>query len=418
MSRLVASDAAAEPSGLDAVATVDALLQEATALGASDLHLDPGVDRCRLRLRRDGKLEDWRELSLEQAQQVVGRLKSLAQLLVYRSDLPQEGAIVAGEIEGCRELRVASYPAANGERVALRLGEPAHRGFDELGLPGEVAQDLRGVLHARDGVVLLTGPSGSGKTTTLYACLAELLQAEGAPSIVSIEDPIERRVDGVVQTELNPQSGLDGATALRSLLRQDPDVLMVGEIRDPETAALVFEAGLTGHLVLATLHAGSPLQVIARLRGFGVEAFTLGTSLRGVLSQRLVARRPSVTCARSLSSSAMRTGANCRSIGSRSRASSSRLSSEARVSIESPRSPHVHEQILALGRHRPVSRPATKGMTGKEKRSDFDRQQSASGFASASRRTRRRQPGPRTPSRRRLRRPRGLSSSSRAALPA
>ncbi len=281
----------------DPVATVDALLSEATARGASDLHLDPDLGRCRVAIRLDGRLEPWRELESEHAEQVVGRLKSLAQLLVYRTDLPQEGCIPSGAIAGLNEVRVATYPARDGERVALRFTNSATIGFDALGLSTEVADELRQVLAQPDGVVLLTGPSGSGKTTTLYASLAVILAQGERRSIVSVEDPIERHVAGVVQTELRPGIGLDGPTALRSLLRQDPDVLMVGEIRDRETAHLVFEAGLTGHLVLSTLHAGTPLQVLARLCGFGIEAFAMGSSLRGILAQRL---RPTPQAGREL----------------------------------------------------------------------------------------------------------------------
>lgn len=271
----------------DPVRVVESLLREASARGASDLHVDPDSSGYRLKLRVAGQLEDWCVLRSGDAEQVVGRLKSLAQLLVYRSDLPQEGCIQSRIVEGCEEIRVSTYPALGGERVALRFQEASSRRFAELGLSLDVAAELGAMLQGRDGVVLLTGPSGSGKSTTLYACLEEIRRADPSRSLVSVEDPIERRIDGVVQTELRPQAGLDGPAALRSLVRQDPDVLMIGEIRDAETARLAFDAGLTGHLVLSTLHAGSALQVLARLRGFGLEPFVTANTLRGVLSQRI-----------------------------------------------------------------------------------------------------------------------------------
>jgi type II secretory ATPase GspE/PulE/Tfp pilus assembly ATPase PilB-like protein len=261
-----------------AVAVVDRILRQARGL--------------EVRLRRDGVLRTAERLPGSIAPYVVGRLKSLAELLTYRSDLPQEGRISRERGPGS-EVRVASFPTPRGERVALRLEAPGVEldAVARLGLPDSCERALIDALAQPDGVVLITGPSGSGKTSTLYAALGELARRDRGRSVVSLEDPIERRVSGVVQAQVDAANGFDFARALRSLLRQDPDVLMVGEIRDRETAAVVFEAGLTGHLVLSTVHAGTASGVYARLREMGIEPFLLSSVLRGVLAQRLLRRR-------------------------------------------------------------------------------------------------------------------------------
>ncbi|MCB9892485.1 MAG: Flp pilus assembly complex ATPase component TadA [Planctomycetes bacterium] len=281
----------------DPVAATLRLVELAVRTGASDLHLDPipGGHRIRLRIPGGGlargTLLDAGILK-GPSDRVVGRLKSISQLLVYRQDLPQEGCIPRGAFDGLNvpEIRVSTYPARDGERVAMRFGTVAPLALSDLGLGDAVMTALGQVLDDTRGVVLVTGPSGSGKTTTLYACLDRLATSAVSRSILTIEDPIERRIDGLVQTSLCEAIGLDGSTALRSLMRQDPEVLMVGEVRDASTAALVLEAGLTGHLVLSTLHAGGPEQVLARLFGFGLEPFAIGHALRGILSQQLVHR--------------------------------------------------------------------------------------------------------------------------------
>jgi len=275
-----------------AVDVVASLLRRAVACGASDLHLDPGEGGVTVSARRDGVLETWDALPRSLGPQVIGRLKSLADLLAYRNDVPQEGRIAADRSGVGVEVRVATYPTMLGERAALRFDAPdgRPRALGELGLAADVLADLRAALGRPDGVVLLTGPSGSGKTTTLYSCLHELAAQTNRRSLVTVEDPVERRVPGVTQTEINAAAGLDFARALRSLLRQDPDVILVGEIRDRETAAIALEAGLTGHLVLSTVHAGTASQVFARLLEMAVEPFVATTAVRGVLAQRLVRR--------------------------------------------------------------------------------------------------------------------------------
>jgi type II secretory ATPase GspE/PulE/Tfp pilus assembly ATPase PilB-like protein len=277
------------PSAVDAV---DALLRRARESGASDLHVDPEEGRLRVRARRDGVLEPLVDLPAELAATVIGRLKSLSDLLVYRTDVPQEGRIPAERSPTGAEVRVATFPTLLGERAALRFDAPGLAGLDlpALGLPARTLAALRSCLDQPSGTIFLTGPSGSGKTSTLYACIRHLAAGEGARSIVTIEDPVERRIPGVTQTQINPGAGLTFARALRSILRQDPEVILVGEIRDRETASIALEAGLTGHLVLSTVHAGTAPGVFARLVDMGVEPFVLTTAVRGVLGQRLVRR--------------------------------------------------------------------------------------------------------------------------------
>ena len=273
-----------------AVEVVDDLLRRAKAASASDLHLDPEPGGVVVSMRCDGVLEVVDRLPAALGPRVVGRLKALADLLAYRSDLPQEGRIDASRTPLCLEARVATYPTVAGERVAVRLeasgGEV--RSLESLGLPAEALRGLTAAVTAPEGVVLLTGPSGSGKTSTLYASIAHVAGQTPRRAVVTVEDPVERRIPGVSQTEVHPAAGLTFARALRSLLRQDPDVILVGEVRDRETASVVLEAGLTGHLVASTVHAGTAALVFARLLDLGVEPFILTSAVRGVLAQRLL----------------------------------------------------------------------------------------------------------------------------------
>ncbi|MHC5011410.1 MAG: GspE/PulE family protein [Planctomycetota bacterium] len=279
-------------TGSPAVSAVRSLLERAVALGASDVHLDPTEAGVRVVVRRDGVLEELETLPAALGPRLVGRLKALADLLAYRTDVPQEGR-VSSERSGIGvEFRVATFPTLLGERVALRLDAPdgSPGTLDALGLPEDLAEALATELAEPEGVVLLTGPSGSGKTTTLYAGLRHIVTPPVTRSVFTVEDPVERRVDGVTQTQVNPVGGLTYAAALRSLLRQDPDVVLVGEIRDEETSSIVLEAGLTGHLVLSAIHAGTAPQVFTRLLDMGMEPFVVTTAVRGVLAQRLLRR--------------------------------------------------------------------------------------------------------------------------------
>jgi general secretion pathway protein E len=276
-----------------AVQAVEQVLRAAFERGASDVHLDPGPGAVAVTIRRDGVLERLADLPGDLATRLAGRLKALADLLAYRTDVPQEGRIPAARSGLGVEVRVATFPTLHGERVALRLDAPdgGPVSLEALGLADSVREALAAAITEPEGVVLLTGPSGSGKTTTLYACLRHLVTGPVPRSIVTVEDPVERAIAGVSQSEVDPAAGLDFARALRSLLRQDPDVILVGEIRDRETARTALEAGLTGHLVCSTIHAGTAAYVFARLLDLGAEPFVVTTAVRGVLAQRLLRRR-------------------------------------------------------------------------------------------------------------------------------
>jgi len=270
---------------------VDELLTSAKQLGASDVHLVP-TERClQVSMRLDGVLHPVAELPKELATNVVTRLKVLAELLTYRTDVPQEGRIRS--VHDDVEMRVSTFPTLFGEKAVVRLfvGSGRFRYLDDLGLPDFILEAIRRILLEWGGVFLVTGPAGSGKTTTIYACLRELVNKFGGErSLVTLEDPIEAVIDGVAQSQIKPSAGFDYHTGLKSLLRQDPDVILVGEIRDPVTAETVFQAALTGHLVLTTFHAGSAAAAISRLSDMGIEPYLLRSGVLGILSQRLLRR--------------------------------------------------------------------------------------------------------------------------------
>lgn len=272
-------------------ALVDLALAEARAAGASDVHLTPGAGALEVRWRVDGVLHLVAELPAGLAPNVAARLKVMADLLTYRTDVPQEGRIraAAGEVE----MRVSTFPTLHGEKAVVRLfADPGrYRRLEDLGLPGEIRERLGRLLAETSGAILLAGPAGAGKTTTLYACLRELVEATGGRrSLATLEDPIESAVPGVAQSQVNPAAGFDLATGLRSLMRQDPEVIGVGEVRDRETAEGAFGASLTGHLVLSTFHAGGAAGVVGRLLDMGIEPYVLRSGLLAVVCQRLVRR--------------------------------------------------------------------------------------------------------------------------------
>lgn len=270
---------------------VQGILAAARQAGATDVHLLPTADGSRMHWRLDGVLHPVAEFPSVVAPKIVARLKVLARLLTYRTDVPQEGRLHAGPENPTDETRLSTFPTLFGEKAVIRLfvGSGAYRSLDELGFPAEVLRDLRRLLDETGGVILLTGPAGSGKTTTIYACLRELAdKSQGGRSLVSLEDPIEVVVPGVAQSQVNPSVGFDLAGGLKSLLRQDPEVMMVGEIRDKGTAETVFQASLTGHLVLTTFHAGSAAQAINRLSDMGIEPYLLRSSVLTIVCQRLL----------------------------------------------------------------------------------------------------------------------------------
>lgn len=273
-----------------ATEVVDRALAAARGAGASDLHFQPTADGLALAWRIDGALCSIARLPARVAPNVVARLKVLADLLTYRSDVPQEGRVRAAP--GEPETRVSTFPTLHGERAVVRLFAAAGRflRLDELGFPGDVAAPLRDSLAETSGLVLISGPAGSGKTTTLYACLRELTAAGPSRCLTTLEDPIESALPGVVQAQVNPSAGLSLSVGLRSILRQDPEVIAVGEIRDAPTAEVAFQAALTGHLVLTTFHAGSAVEAATRLTDLGIEPYLLRSGLLAVLGQRLVRR--------------------------------------------------------------------------------------------------------------------------------
>jgi type II secretory ATPase GspE/PulE/Tfp pilus assembly ATPase PilB-like protein len=271
---------------------VDVILNQAQAVNASDIHLLPTESRMRMDWRIDGVLHHIADFPLEVSPRITSRLKVMAQLLTYRTDVPQEGRIHrAGE--QVVETRISTFPTLYGEKVVVRLfvGSGQYKHLENLNLPTEILQEMQGLLRQTGGVVLMTGPAGSGKTTTIYACLREIIrESKGARSLASLEDPIEVVVPTVAQSQVNPAAGFDMSLGLRSLLRQDPEVIMVGEIRDRETAETVFQASLSGHLVITTFHAGSATEAVSRLADMGIEPYLLRSGLLAILSQRLLRR--------------------------------------------------------------------------------------------------------------------------------
>jgi general secretion pathway protein E len=272
------------------VELVEQFIRRAFDARASDVHLEPGDDAFRVRFRVDALLQDVESLPRTIAPNVVARLKVLGGLLTYRTDVPQEGAIAASESGLPGDIGVATFPTIRGERVVLRLMAHAQRllGLDDLGHDPQLVERLKRALELPQGLIIVCGPAGSGKTTTLYAMLDHLQKQRSGTSILAVEDPVEIRLDGATQIQIEPARGLTYAVALRSLLRQDPEVLMIGEVRDAETASIVIEAALTGHLLLSTMHSGSPAEAIVRLREMGLPAYQITSTLQGVLAQRLL----------------------------------------------------------------------------------------------------------------------------------
>jgi general secretion pathway protein E len=269
---------------------INALLTQALRENASDIHIEPFETRSVVRFRMDGTLRDVIEPKRALHAAVVSRIKVMAQLDIAEKRLPQDGRITLRLAGRPVDVRVSTLPTGHGERVVLRLLDK-QAGRLELGRLGMGAPTLAGLdelIHRPHGIVLVTGPTGSGKTTTLYAALSRL--DAKTLNIMTVEDPIEYDLDGIGQTQANARIDLSFARALRAILRQDPDVIMIGEIRDLETAQIAVQASLTGHLVLATLHTNDAASSVTRLIDMGIEPFLLASSLLGVLGQRLVRR--------------------------------------------------------------------------------------------------------------------------------
>ena len=272
------------------IRAVNRLIADAVDQRASDIHLEPTEDRLAVRYRIDGVLVDQPALPPQMRAAMVSRIKVMAELNIAERRLPQDGRLRVAVRGNEIDLRVAIAPSIHGQTVVLRILDKSGMALDfaALGFSPELAQRMQDTLARPHGIMLVTGPTGSGKTTTLYAALASI--NSGARKILTVEDPIEYRLPGIVQTQINPAIGLDFAAALRSFLRQDPDVMMVGEIRDLETAQIAIQAALTGHGLLSTLHTNTAAGAITRLLDMAVEPFLLASTLNAVVAQRLVRR--------------------------------------------------------------------------------------------------------------------------------
>ena len=269
---------------------VDQLLADGIRSGASDIHLEPEEHGIAVRQRVDGMLRQVRTLPRGIAPSLVSRIKILSGLDIADRLRPQDGRARIAVRGAIVDLRVSTLPVSHGEKVVIRVldGSAGLRTLDAIGVaPGDV-QRIRSLLEQREGLVLVTGPTGSGKTTTLYAALREI--ATRGVNIVTVEDPIEYRLPGIVQVQVHERAGLTFGAALRSIMRQDPDVILVGEIRDRETAEIAIQASLTGHLVLSSLHTNDAASAVTRLVDIGVAGYKIATAVKGVIAQRLVRR--------------------------------------------------------------------------------------------------------------------------------
>ena len=271
----------------------DLLLRKAVLARVSDVHMEPTRKGMRVRFRIDGVFQDAAVLPAGLHDQVVARVKVMADLLTHRRDIVQEGRISLPVDGRTTDLRVSVVPTVGGEKVVIRIFSTGDSVFDlaQIGYQGEMLRRIRTMIFDLEGLILLTGPSGSGKTTTLYAMLNAISsEMDEYASVITIEDPVEYEFGLFSQMQVNRQVGFDFAAGLKAALRQDPEVIMVGEIRDVETAEVALRAGLTGHMVLSTLHSGSGPETVTRLVNMGLEPFVVASALTGVIAQRLVRR--------------------------------------------------------------------------------------------------------------------------------
>src|SRR3970040_1688336 len=285
--------ALAEAEGLtDApvVKLLQSMFEDAVQVNASDIHIEPDEKEVRIRFRLDGVLRVQTTADRRIASALVSRVKLMANLDISETRLPQDGRANIRIRDKSIDVRVSTMPVQHGESVVLRLLNPFSGvlGLEQVGMPKNILERFRRLIHNPNGMVLVTGPTGSGKTTTLYAALKELNKPEF--KILTVEDPVEYRLAGINQVQVNPRIELSFARVLRSMLRQDPDIILVGEMRDQETAEIGLRAAMTGHLVLSTLHTNDAVSTALRLIDMGAAPFLIAASLRGILAQRLVRR--------------------------------------------------------------------------------------------------------------------------------
>ena len=273
---------------VQAVKFVNELLELAVKKNASDIHIEPLEEVTRVRLRIDGLLCNAAEMLRSNHSAIVSRIKIICGIDIAEKRLPQDGRVEV-EVGGSKiDLRVSTLPVINGEKVVIRLLEKSQKllELEALNFSESNLKIYKQLINSPHGIILLTGPTGSGKSTTLYATLQEL--NDETKNIITIEDPVERTIEGVNQIAVNNKAGLNFATGLRSIVRQDPNIIMVGEIRDGETVKIAVQAALTGHLVFSTLHTNNAIGAVTRLLDIGIEPFLLAAALRGVVAQRLV----------------------------------------------------------------------------------------------------------------------------------
>lgn len=269
---------------------INGIISQAIKQRASDIHIEPYEDQLIVRFRIDGILKEILSQDSRIASLIIARIKIISRLDISERRLPQDGRVSLSLGDKSVDVRVSTLPSSYGERIVLRLldKQSAQININDLGLPTQILNNYKKSLKSSEGIILFTGPTGSGKTTTLYAGLREL--SDSSQNILTVEDPIEYTLKGIGQTQVNTKTGYSFAKGLRAMLRQDPDVMMVGEIRDIETAQIAIQSSLTGHLVLSTVHTNSAVGAITRLRDMGIESFLLSSSLRSIISQRLVRR--------------------------------------------------------------------------------------------------------------------------------
>lgn len=298
---------------------VNSILFDAVRQRASDIHIQPYEEKLQVRFRIDGSLFDQFVIPKASQEEVLSRVKIIGKMNIAEKRLPQDGRASAEIGERQIDLRIASLPTSHGERIVIRLLDKSARlySLNELGMSAENLKQFQRIIRLEHGLILVTGPTGGGKSTTLYASLQEINTLTA--NVVTLEDPIEYQLDGISQTQVHEKKGMTFASGLRNVLRQDPDIIMIGEIRDRETAEMAIQSALTGHMVFSTLHTNDAASAVTRLLDLGIEPFLVASSLVGVLSQRLVRRICDQCHGQCISVDSSASCENCRNTGFRGR---------------------------------------------------------------------------------------------------